>query len=49
MSTHAKKGLLPEGGEMLILAICMFLGVVGVIFLMSQLAPNVNWDTFIAH
>jgi hypothetical protein len=40
MSTQAKKGFLPEGGEMLILAIAMFTGVVGLIFLMLQLAPK---------
>jgi hypothetical protein len=33
-------GPLPEGGEMLILGILMFVGVVGLIFLMLSLAPK---------
>jgi hypothetical protein len=35
-----KQGLLPEGGEMLILAIAMFVGVVGIIILMRVLSPG---------
>jgi len=34
-----KEGLLPEGGEMLILAIVMFFGFVGTITLIWFLAP----------
>jgi hypothetical protein len=34
MSSEAKKGLLPEGGEMLIFAIALFLGFAGIIALM---------------
>jgi hypothetical protein len=44
MSAEAKKGFLflPEGGEMLLLAIAMFLGVGGLLFLMWLLAPSVD-------
>ena len=42
MSAEAKKGFLPEGGEMLILAIVMFLGVIGLMTLMLTLAPGVD-------
>ena len=34
MSSQAKKGLLPEGGEMLIFAFALFVGVAGIIVLM---------------
>lgn len=34
-----KEGLLPEGGEMLILAIVMFAGIVGTVALVMFLAP----------
>jgi hypothetical protein len=49
MSSNKNFGPLPEGGEMLVLAIVLFLGAVGIIILMSTLAPSVNWDSFIAH
>ena len=40
MSAESKKfGPLPEGGEILVLAIVMFAGVIGLIFLMLALAP----------
>lgn len=41
MSAEAKKGFLflPEGGEMLILAIVMFVTVLGLMTLMLALAP----------
>ena len=39
MSESTKKVLLPEGGEMLIMAIIMFFGVVGLLALMYALAP----------
>lgn len=48
MSSKKNFGPLPEGGEMLILGILMFASVLGVIILMVALAPNVNWDSFIA-
>jgi len=34
MSSESKKGLLPQGGEMLIFAFALFLGFVGIIALM---------------
>ena len=40
MSSDKNVGPLPEGGEMLILGIIMFIGVVGLIFLMYNLAPT---------
>jgi hypothetical protein len=40
MSAKEHKGFLPEGGEMLILGILMFAGVVGIIALMYTLAPK---------
>jgi hypothetical protein len=39
MSGSKNVGPLPEGGEMLILAILMFASVVGIIALMYTLAP----------
>jgi hypothetical protein len=49
MSSNKNFGPLPEGGEMLVLGIFMFIGVVGIIALMITLAPNINWDSFIAN
>lgn len=40
MSAEAKKGFLPEGGEMLILAFVMFGTVLGLMTLMYFLAPK---------
>lgn len=42
MSADAKKGFLPEGGEMLILAIVMFATVLGLMIMMLSLAPNTD-------
>jgi hypothetical protein len=43
MSAKSKNvGPLPEGGEMLILAIFMFSSVVGIIMLLLQLAPKAH-------
>lgn len=40
MSAEAKKGLLPEGGEMLIFAIVLFFCVAGIVVLMYALSPG---------
>ena len=42
MSAEAKKGFLPEGGEMLILAIVMFITVLSLMALMYALAPKAD-------
>jgi hypothetical protein len=46
MSAHAKKGFLPEGGEMLILGVVLFVGTVGIILLMLSLSPGFSWSEF---
>jgi hypothetical protein len=38
--SEAKKGLLPEGGEVLILAIVLFLTVIGLMGLMVMFTPK---------
>lgn len=41
MTTDAKKfGFLPEGGEILLLAIALFVAVIGLMGLMYVLAPK---------
>lgn len=40
MAEKKKEGLLPEGGEMLVLAIVMFFAFVGTVALVYTLAPG---------